>query len=95
MKKTPPIVPSSATFADPREGGIRIAITNQRGQHHRYFAQAVTLNVTMGMLQIVEDDGGCYVWFHLCDIKIRETGRTLLFRLKQALPRTCAAPGAC
>lgn len=76
------MVPSSPTVADPREGGIRISITNQRGQRYRYFAQAVTLKMTMGMLQVVEDDGGCYAWFDHCDIKVRDTRRTLLFRLK-------------
>jgi hypothetical protein len=80
LKKTPPVPsPRPATVA--LEGGIRISITNQHGQRYRYRACAVSLNIRKGALRVIENDGRCYVWFEQCDLEVRDTRRTVLFRL--------------
>lgn len=63
------------------EGGIRISITNQHGQRYRYRACAVVLNMRKGALRIIENVGRFFVWFDECDLEVRDSRRTLLFRL--------------
>lgn len=80
VKKTLPLLlPPAAAAAG---GGIRISITNQRGQRYRYRASAVSLAMRKGELQVVENDGRCFVWFDHCDLEVRDARRTVLFRLK-------------
>ena len=80
-KKTPP-VPLSSPVPDSREGGIRISITNQHGQRYRYRAQAVSLSMRNGTLQVVENDARCFLWFDRCDLEVRDARRTLRFHLQ-------------
>ncbi len=81
-KKAPRPVPSSPRVAGARKGGIRISITNQRGQRYSYRAQAVSLSMKNGKLQVVENDGRCFLWFDHCDVEIRDARSNLLFHLK-------------
>ena len=80
VKKTLLVPSSSAPGA--AGGGIRISITNQHGRRYRYRASAVSLNLRKGALQDVENDGRCFVWFDRCDLEVRDTRRTVLFKLK-------------
>lgn len=79
VKKTLPVPLSSALGA--AGGGIRISITNQHGQRYRYRASAVSLNMRRGVLQFVANDGRSLVWFDHCDLEVRDTRRTVLFKL--------------
>lgn len=79
VKKTLSVpLPSSAAAGG---GGIRISITSQHGQRYRYRASAVSLSIRKGELQIVENDGRCFVWFDHCELEVRDVRRTMLFRL--------------
>lgn len=79
VKKTLPTpLPSAAAAGG---GGISISITNQRGQCYRYRATAVNLNMRKVSMQVVENDGRCFVWFDHCDLEVRDAGRNLLFHL--------------
>ena len=82
QKKAPPIVSSPPLAGRTQEGGIRIAITNQYGQRYRYRAQAVALSMRKGELQVVENDGRCFLWFDHCDLKVRDGSKNLLLHLK-------------
>lgn len=81
-KKTPRPIPSSPQIDGARKGGIRISITNERGQRYRYRAQAVSLSMKKGKLQIVENEGRCFLWFDDCDLEVRDARSHLLFHLK-------------
>ncbi|HEX2852479.1 MAG TPA: hypothetical protein VHO24_04515 [Opitutaceae bacterium] len=78
-KKLSVSLPSDAVVGG---GGIRISITNQFGQRYRYRASAVRLNMRKGELQVVENDGRCFVWFDHCELEVRDAQKTVLFRLK-------------
>lgn len=80
VKKT--LLVPSLSAPGPAGGGIRISITNQHGQRYRYRASAVSLNMRKGELQVVENDGRCFVWFDHCDLEVRDTRRTVLLKLK-------------
>ena len=82
MKATTPTTPASSQLTVPPKTGIRISITNQHGQRYRYHAQAVSLSMRKGVLQVVEDAQGCFVWFDQCNLEIRDGVRNLLFNLK-------------
>ena len=82
LTKTPRSVPALPPAADARNGGIRISITNQHGQHYRYHAQAVSLSMRNGKLQVVESDGRCFLWFDHCALEVRDARSNLLFHLK-------------
>lgn len=77
-RKLPVPVPPAAAAAG---GGIRISITNQHGQRYRYRASGVSLSMRKGELQLVENDGRCFVWFDHCELEVRDARRTVLFRL--------------
>ena len=81
-KKSPRPVPSSPRVANAHKGGIRISITNQHGQRYRYRAQAVSLSMRKGKLQVLESDGRCFLWFDHCDLEVRDARSNLLFHLK-------------
>lgn len=71
FKKKPRLIPSSPLAGGARKGGIRISITNQHGQSYHYRAQAASLSMRNGKLQVVENDGRCFLWFDHCDIEVR------------------------
>lgn len=79
LKKHSPI--SLPPPAPGGESGIRISITNQHGQRYRYRANAVSLTMRKGVLQVIEHDSRCFVWFDHCDLEVRDTRRTILFKL--------------
>lgn len=81
-KKKPRQRPSSPRAAGAHEGGIRISITNLHGQRYRYKARAVSLSMRNGKLQVVENDGRCFLWFDHCDVEVRDARSNLLFHLK-------------
>ena len=37
--------------------------------------------MSKGALQVVENDGRCFVWFDHCDLEVRDRRRTVLFKL--------------
>ena len=92
MKNPPPTTLSPSRAADPHDGGIRISITNQHGQRYRYRAQAVSLSMRKGVLQVVENAQGCFVWFDQCNLEVRDGVRNLLFHLQTGAASTL--PGA-
>ena len=81
-KKTLRPSASSPRAAGAAKGGIRISITNQHGQRYRYRAQAVSLSMRNGKLQVVENDGRVFLWFDHCDLEVRDARSNLLFHLK-------------
>ena len=82
MNKPLPPIPSLPAAIDPPGGGVRVSITNQRGQRYRYRAQTVSLNIRKGMFQVIENTQGCFLWFDRCNLEIRNGVRNLLFDLK-------------
>lgn len=81
LAKVPRPAPALPPAAGMPKGGIRISITNQRGQRYQYVAQAVSLSMKQSALQIVENEPACFVWFDDCNVTIRDGVRTVLFRL--------------
>lgn len=88
QKKAPGRVRSSPLAGGALKGGIRISITNQHGQRYSYRAQAVSLSMKNGKLQVVENDGRCFLWFDHCDLEVRDAGNNLLFHLKAGAAST-------
>jgi len=82
LKKKPRLISSPPRAAGARKGGIRLSITNQNGQRLSYTAQAVSLSVRNGKLQVVENDGRCFLWFDHCDLEVRDAREKMLFHLK-------------
>ena len=51
--------------------GVAVSITNERGETQRYQAQAVTLQIVRGGIEILHDHRGCYAWFERCRLEAR------------------------
>jgi len=92
MKNAPPLSSLPPLASDPHTGAIRISLTNQRGQRYRYRAQAVSLSMKKGVLQVIENEQGCFLWFDQCNLEIREGVQNLLFHLKTGA--ASSLPGA-
>lgn len=60
---------------------VGVSITNERGERYRYQARAVSLRMKRGVLQVIERERGCFVWFERCNLEVHDGRRTLLFRL--------------
>ncbi|MDO8540182.1 MAG: hypothetical protein Q7S40_07025 [Opitutaceae bacterium] len=60
---------------------IGISITNQRGERLCRRASAVSLRMGCGVIQLIERERGCFVWFRRCNVEVRDGRRNLLFRL--------------
>ena len=90
-KKTPLLTLPPAARGG--ENGIPISITNQHGERYRYRATAVSLTMRKGLLQVIEHDGRCFVWFDHCDLEVRDTRRTVLFKLNAGAASNQAGAG--
>lgn len=82
-RRSPPdqrTAPASDAVAR-RAAALGVSITNERGESFRYQAHAVSLRVKHGVVQIVEREHGCFVWFKRCRLEVRDGRRNILFRL--------------
>lgn len=64
-----------------REPAIAVSITNERGESYRYQARLVSLRIKRGLVQVVERENDCYLWFERCNLEVRDGRRNVLFRL--------------
>jgi hypothetical protein len=60
---------------------FKVSITNERGERYSCHANAVSLRMKSGVVQVVEQRRGCFVWFKRCNLEIRDHRRKVLFRL--------------
>ena len=60
---------------------VGISITNQRGERYFCRASAVSLRITHGVVQKIEGERGCFVWFERCQVEVRDSHRNVLFQL--------------
>lgn len=60
---------------------FKVSITNERGERYCRHANAVSLRINSGIVQVVERKRGCFVWFKRCNLEIRDRGRKMLFQL--------------
>lgn len=81
LAKAPRPAPALPSAAGVSKSGIRISVTNQRGQRYQYLAQAVSLSMKRSALEIVENEPACFVWFDECNVTIRDGVRKVIFRL--------------
>ena len=73
-------------------GGVRISITDQRGQCYRYRAQAMTLSIKKGVVEVIENKEGTYIWFDRGDLEIRHAARNLHFHFKSGAASNLPGP---
>ena len=69
IKTTDRLGHTETVLADRR--GVVVSITNERGETQRYQAQAVTLQIVRGGIEILHDHRGCYAWFERCRLEAR------------------------
>ena len=72
----------SGAFAAPKIG---VSITNERGERYHGRACAVSLHIKRGVIQIVDREPGCFVWFERCNLEVRDGRRNVQFRLLAGL----------
>ena len=60
---------------------IAVSVTNERGESYRYQARIVSLRIKRGVVQVVERENDCYLWFERCNLEVRDGRRNVLFRL--------------
>lgn len=60
---------------------IAVSLTNERGESCRYRARIVSLRIKQGLVQVVERENNCYLWFERCNLEVRDGRRNVLFRL--------------
>lgn len=75
---------TSKKFASAAERGtpeIGFSITNQRGEHYYCQATGVSLRVRRGVVQLIEGQRGCFVWFDRGRVELRDGRRHVLYRL--------------
>ena len=61
--------------------GVAVSITNERGETQRYQAQAVTLQIVRGGIEILRDHRGCYAWFERCRLEARAGRKCVVIEL--------------
>jgi|GEM_PF-6759114 len=59
----------------------KVSITNERGERYCCHASSVSLRMNSGVVQVVEQERGCFVWFKRCNLEILDRRRKALFRL--------------
>jgi hypothetical protein len=81
---------AAVKIAENSEGGetacsdrpcVDVSITNERGERHHYLAQAVTLQIVQGGIQILHDPRGCFAWFDRCRLEVSAGLEHLVLRL--------------
>ena len=58
-----------------------ISITNQRGERYFCRARAVNLRMKRVVVQMVEGERRCFVWFERCRVEVRDGRRNVLIQL--------------
>jgi hypothetical protein len=78
-----PIHADRKTAPDKKRGSVEIgfSITNQRGEQFCCRANAVNLRIKRGVVQMIEGERGCFVWFERGQVEIRDGRRNVLFQL--------------
>lgn len=61
---------------------IGFSITNQRGERFCCRSSAVALRIKRGMVQMIEGERGCFVWFEQCQVEVCGGRRNILFHLR-------------
>ena len=61
--------------------GVAVSITNERGETQRYQAQAVTLQIVRGGIEILDDHRGCFAWFERCRLEARAGRKCVVVEL--------------
>ena len=70
------------TEADKRDSAeISLSITNQRGERYCCRANGVSLRIKRGVVQMVEGQRKCFVWFDRCCVELRDGRRNVLYQL--------------